>query len=219
MILYGNRLPLHRCGSTCCARKAGDVELASEPQSIIAEAISALRGLGALIAGDRDARRYFNLTPAGFVTTLIVSIGLLLLQALAKVMAMGINHAGLAADLIEAALLYAYVLAAMALFLRMIGRSQVLLPLMVVQNWATIFSNVLALILLLGGLSPLLAGLGLLLIFFSVRVMSIIAQLNTRQIVGFFAYQIVVVLLLAVVLLAMFPPSDGELAQLSSLPL
>jgi hypothetical protein len=192
--------------------------LANEPQSIVNEAVSAFRGLMALLAGDRDAQRYFNLTPSGFVTTLILSLGLLLLQAVAKLAALGVNNAGLAMDLVETVLLYVYVLGAMALFLRLVGRSKALLPVMVVQNWATLFSNVLVILLLLGGLSPLVLALGILLIFFSVRLMAIIAQLSGAQIVGFFVYQVLVVLLLATILLALFPPTDSELARLSSLP-
>ena len=192
--------------------------MANEPQSIVNEAVSAFRGLMALLAGDRDAQRYFNLTPSGFVTTLILSLGLLLLQAVAKLAALGVNNAGLAMDLVETVLLYVYVLGVMALFLRIVGRSKALLPVMVVQNWATLFSNVLVILLLLGGLSPLVLALGILLIFFSVRLMAIIAQLSGAQIVGFFVYQVLVVLLLATILLALFPPTDSELAQLSSLP-
>lgn len=106
-----------------------------ENSTFIAETKDALRGILALLRGDRAAPRYFDFSPAGvassFVPVLLIAGIELVLQAITGATPAG----GVTRAALQTAIIYCSFIGSSAVLLNMIGRRDALSPFIVTYNW------------------------------------------------------------------------------------
>ncbi len=181
--------------------------------TLVDEARAAVRGLLALLTGDRTASRHFTFTQAGLVSSFIA---LLVATAVELIASTAMGGAGMFVGLVQQVILYGAIIGASAIYLRQIGRSDALVPFVVTLNWSNaILSLVMLLTLVLGlrflGIIFLVAGLVL-----SINIARLVMTLKPMQIVLLIIAQAVGLVAAILVLLVLFPLSPDEMAALSA---
>lgn len=185
-------------------------------RSLLLEARAALRGVLALLVGDRTAASYFDLTLTGLVGSFIALATALLVMSVPRLLLSGGAGDSLTLDLLISMGIYGVAIGTTAAFLRLVRRREALVPIMATQNWSAAFLNVLLLVVVLvGGLIP---GIAVLLVGFviSINILRLIGGLRAGQIVGLFAFQFGVFFVIAMGYTLTLSPED--LARLSNLP-
>ncbi len=109
--------------------------MAETRRPFIAEFRSAMRGIVALLGGDRAAPRYFDFSPAGvagsFVPVLVVAVLEMIEQ-----MAIGMAAPGdITRSAVQTGIIYAVFIGSTALLLLAIGRRDAFRPFLVTYNW------------------------------------------------------------------------------------
>lgn len=188
--------------------------MANPVQSMMNEAVSAFRGVGALIVGDKTAARHFDLTQAGLVGSFIALLSFLFVQSLLRFAVYG-PSGELLRNLAISVGLYGLIIAATLLFLRWIKRADTFVPMLVVQNWVSFFSNIVLTIAVLIGAEPLVFLIGIAAIVVSINILRIISRLTLGQIFGYFAVQLLALMVIAVLYVLIAPP-DALMNQLNS---
>lgn len=189
--------------------------MVSQTQSMIEEALSALRGTGALIIGDKTAPRYFDLTAKGFVGSMVALLVFTFAQSLLRFALYG-PSGRLVFSVLVAAGLYGIVVAATLLFLRLIGRADALVPMLVVQNWVSFFSNIVLSLAVLLNADALVILVGIVVIVISINILRLVSRFTIGQIFGYFGFQILALLAMGLVIMVLAPPGSFDMGQISS---
>ena len=189
--------------------------MVTQTQSMIEEAAAALRGVGALIVGDKAAARYFDLTSKGFVGSMVALLAFTFVQGLLRFVLYG-PSGGLVFSVLVAAGLYGGIVLATLFFLRLIGRTDALVPMLVVQNWVSFFSNLVLTLAVLLNVDALVILVGIVVIVISVNMLRLISRFTVGQIFGYFGFQFLGLLAIGLVVMVFAPPGALEMSQLSS---
>lgn len=181
--------------------------------SLVEEARAAVRGLLALLTGDRGAPRYFSFSRIGLVGSFIA---LLVVTAIELVVTAALGAGGMFGALVQQVVIYGAVVGASALYLRQIGRWDALVPFVVTLNWSNAILSLVMLVTVLLGLTFLsfiflIAGIVL-----SINIGRLVMTLRPMQIVLLIIAQAVGLVAAIVVLIMLFPPSAEELAALAA---
>lgn len=117
--------------------------------TLLDELIAAARGCFALLIGDRQAAAYFDFRQTGLVGSFIALVLSLAIQAYGPRLFGTPTPAGVSSGVvILGALVLAVQLGIAWLVLRQLGRSDGFVPFVVVQNWATLFQAILAVLMI-----------------------------------------------------------------------
>lgn len=189
--------------------------MVTQTQSMIEEAVAALRGVGALIVGDKAAARYFDLTTKGFVGSMVALLVFTFVQSLLRFVLYG-PSGGLVFSVLLAAGLYGAIVVATLFFLRLIGRTDALVPMLVVQNWVSFFSNLVLTLAVLLNVDALVILVGIVVIVISINILRLISRFTIGQIFGYFGFQFLALLAIGLVVMVFAPPGSLEMNQLSS---
>ena len=195
--------------------------MARPTTTFLDELISAARGTFALLLGDRKASAYFDFQQIGLIGSFIALILGLAIQAFAPQLLGPEGPAGIASGvMIVGAIVIAAQFGVAWLVLRQLGRSDGFIPFAVVQNWATAFQSILAVIIfaifgqpialdpsgelaqLTGGSIPFLV-LGLASIVVAVNIARIILTLRPLHVALFVIAQFTAALLMQQVVAAL----------------
>lgn len=181
--------------------------------TLVDEARAAVRGVFALVVGDRSAPRYFSFTQAGLVGSFIA---VLIITPVELVFTATLGMGGVFKLFVQNALLYAGFLGATWLYLRLIGRTDALVPFMVATNWANAILSIVSLAVALLGLSFL--GIALLLVGLIVLINTarLVMTLKAMQVVLLTVVQSVGIIAISLLILALFPPTQEQLAEIAA---
>lgn len=184
--------------------------------SFIDETRSALRGVVALILGDRKAPGYFDLSQHGLVGSFIALLGVLLLEIVVGMVIGQIGSGQIFTTVFQTLLFYGAVTLAPRVLLTVLGRLDAFMPYLVALNWTNVFFTLIIVVLGLIG-APTLAFVVIIAAFVaSINIARIIMTLRPMQIVMLFAVQLVGFLLALIVLMMIFPLSPEQMAEIAA---
>lgn len=184
--------------------------------SFLDETRSALRGVVALILGDRKAPGYFDLSQHGLVGSFIALLGVLLLEIVVGMVIGQIGSGQIFTTVFQTLLFYGAVTLAPRVLLTVLGRLDAFMPYLVALNWTNVFFTLIIVVLGLIG-APTLAFVVIIAAFVaSINIARIIMTLRPMQIVMLFAVQLVGFLLALIVLMMIFPLSPEQMAELAA---
>lgn len=184
--------------------------------SFIDETRSALRGVVALILGDRKAPAYFDLSQHGLVGSFIALLGVLLLEIVVGMVIGQIGSGQIFTTVFQTLLFYGAVTLAPRVLLTVLGRLDAFMPYLVALNWTNVFFTLIIVVLGLIG-APTLAFVVIIAAFVaSINIARIIMTLRPMQIVMLFAVQLVGFLLALIVLMMIFPLSPEQMAEIAA---
>ncbi len=197
----------------------GDVptNLRGAAMTLIEEMVQAARGLGALLAGRRNASDYFDLGPRGlagsfvaFLTATAINAYLPLLMGMTTTERSG--HAWQA--ILMVLLLFGLQVGASAIILKQFGRLDGLVPYLVADNWATFFVTLISVVFGLLGLDGtfMLFATGVVVLVIEVNIARLIVTLSPWQIAGFLVAQLVGVAVGLLVLGLVLPAPPGAVS-------
>jgi hypothetical protein len=184
------------------------------------EAISAGRGVLALIVGDRKASQYFDLSQRGLVGSFIALLAITLVSvALPAVLPIGGADYSIARAAGISVLLFALQLGFAAIVLRQLKRMDGLQPYVIADNWASVYISIGQLLLSFSGIQGDFAfiALAILVLVVEINIARLIVTLSALQIAMFMVAQLVGVSL-ALLLVSPFMPMPDAPAAVSSLP-
>jgi hypothetical protein len=188
--------------------------------TIIEEAASAMRGVAALVIGDRRAPQYFDFSQRGLVGSFIAFLSVTLLNAgLPLVLGRGGPPGETFRAVAVVAVLFACQIGFCAIVLRQLKRLDGLVPYIIADNWATFTITLGLTILTLFGFSGEIAILlvGILVIVIEINIARLIVTLSPMQIAMFIVAQFVGVALGLLLTGGLFPTPEAVGAA-SSLP-
>jgi hypothetical protein len=186
--------------------------------TIIEEAASAMRGVAALVIGDRRASQYFDFSQRGLVGSFIAFLAVTLLNAGLPFV---LGRAGPPGDTFRAVavvgVLFVCQIGFAAIVLRQLKRLDGLVPYIIADNWATFTVTLGLTILTLFGFSGEIAVLlvGILVIIIEINIARLIVTLSPLQIAMFIVAQFVGVAL-GLLLTGGLLPSPAELEAMSA---
>lgn len=184
--------------------------------SYLDETRSALRGVVALILGDRKAPGYFDLSQHGLVGSFIALLGVLLLEIVVGMVIGQIGSGQIFTTVFQTLLFYGAVTLAPRVLLTVLGRLDAFMPYLVALNWTNVFFTLIIVVLGLIG-APTLAFVVIIAAFIaSINIARIIMTLRPMQIVMLFAVQLVGFLLALVILMMIFPLSPEQMAEIAA---
>ena len=161
-------------------------------KTFIEEAVSAGRGVLALIVGDRKAGRFFDLGLRGLTGSLIAFLGVNAVMAYAPaLLSPSPQGGGIGTGLLMSLGLAAIPIALAALVLRQMKRLDGFVPFLVADFWANSFLSVVMALLLLAG-SPFeitVIGLGIVVLVVEINIARLIVSLTPLQIASFVVAQ------------------------------
>lgn len=179
------------------------------------ELTAAGRGVIALIVGDRQAPRYFDLSLRGLVGSFIALLVVAGLNSL-QVVFMG-GGGSIARSMITLSVLFAAQTGFAAIALRQMKRPDGFVPYLVTDNWTTFFITLGAALFGLVGFGGDLAVIviAILALITKVNIGRLIVTLSPLQIAMFIIAQTVGACVGLLLLALLFPLSPAELAALS----
>ena len=161
-------------------------------KTFIEEAVSAGRGVLALIVGDRKAGRFFDLGLRGLTGSLIAFLGVNAVMAYAPaLLSPSPQGGGIGTGLLMSLGLAAIPIALAALVLRQMKRLDGFVPFLVADFWANSFLSVVMALLLLAG-SPFeitVIGLGIVVLVVEINIARLLVSLTPLQIASFVVAQ------------------------------
>ena len=161
-------------------------------KTFIEEALSAGRGVLALIVGDRKAGRFFDLGLRGLTGSLIAFLGVNAVMAYAPaLLSPSPQGGGIGTGLLMSLGLAAIPIALASLVLRQMKRLDGFVPFLVADFWANSFLSVVMALLLLAG-SPFeitVIGLGIVVLVVEINIARLIVSLTPLQIASFVVAQ------------------------------
>ena len=161
-------------------------------KTFIEEAVSAGRGVLALIVGDRKAGRFFDLGLRGLTGSLIAFLGVNAVMAYAPaLLSPSPQGGGIGTGMLMSLGLAAIPIALAALVLRQMKRLDGFVPFLVADFWANSFLSVVMALLLLAG-SPFeitVIGLGIVVLVVEINIARLIVSLTPLQIASFVVAQ------------------------------
>ena len=194
----------------------GDRVLASNT-GIIQEAASALRGVGALMVGDRRAPGYFDFSQRGLAGSFIAFLAITGLNAVLPTLVGASGPAGsIFRPVAIIAILFTFQLGFAALLLRQVKRMDGFVPYIVAENWTSFFVTLGAGALALTGLAGdfMLFAIVILVIVLKVNIARLVVTLPPLQVAMFIVAQLVGGVIGLMLVGALFPLSPAELQQL-----
>lgn len=187
-----------------------------QSSSFLQETASALRGVWALVVGDRSAASYFDLGQRGLVTSFLALILMIALQ-LGVSMALGFSEpGGHARSVLQTALAYAGIAAASSLLLRALGRQDAFVPYLVTLNWSNVLFSALILVIALIGVAPAIYVVMVAAVIVSVNIARLIMTLRPGQIAMLILVQVIGFFAGLVLLSLVLPLTPEQLAELTA---
>lgn len=183
------------------------------------EVASAARGVVALLMGDRRAASYFDFSERGLVGSFIAFLVVALINTAVPLL---LGVPGMSGTVFRAiatvCIVLALQIAAAALVLRQLKRSDGLVPYIVVDNWATFYLTIATTLLGLVGLGGELVFIatGIVIIIIMINIARLILTLTPWQIAAFLVVQIISGIVALFVVSAVFPLSPEQLAELTA---
>lgn len=183
------------------------------------EVASAARGVVALLMGDRRAASYFDFSERGLVGSFIAFLVVALINTAVPLL---LGVPGMSGTVFRAiatvCIVLALQIAAAALVLRQLKRSDGLVPYIVVDNWATFYLTIATTLLGLVGIGGELVFIatGIVIIIIMVNIARLILTLTPWQIAAFLVVQIISGIVALFVVSAVFPLSPEQLAELTA---
>lgn len=166
--------------------------MAQQQSTFIEEMMAAGRGVIGLLAGDRQAGSYFDLSLRGLAGSFIA---LLLVTALNGVLPilLGAEDESITRNVLTVALLFVLQVGFSIIVLRQVGRLDGLVPYLVADNWATFFLTLVSAAIAAAGVANdvTLVVLGIVVIFVEVNIARLIVTLPPLQIAMFIIAQLV----------------------------
>ncbi|MFY8032564.1 MAG: hypothetical protein ACOVO5_12095 [Devosia sp.] len=191
------------------------------PTRFVDEALSAGRGVLALVVGDRKAPQYFDLSQRGLVGSFIALLAVTLLSvALPAFLPLGGADYSIARSAAISVLLFALQLGFAAIVLRQLKRMDGLQPYVIADNWASVYISLGQLVLTLGGVQGDFAffALAILVLVVEINIARLIVTLSALQIAMFMVAQLVGVSIALLFISPLMPPIDAPVATVSSQP-
>lgn len=183
------------------------------------EVASAARGVVALVIGDRRAGSYFDFSERGLVGSFIAFLVVALANTAVPLL-LGVPGASgtVFRAVATVTIVLALQIAAAAIVLRQLKRSDGLVPYIVADNWATFYLTIATTVLGLVGIGGelLLVVTGIVIIIVMVNIARLILTLTVWQIVTFLGAQIISGIVALLVVSVVFPLSPEQLAELSA---
>lgn len=173
-----------------------------------------MRGVLALVVGDRNAGSFFDFGQRGVVTSFLPLLILMGLQIVAS-MALGLpTPGGFARSIIETVVAYGAIMGGTGLLLRALSRQDVLWPFLVVFNWSNVGLTVLLVISMLTGFTPALFLLVVVAMIISINIGRLIMTLRPVQIALLIGVQVVGLFAALLLVSFLFPLTPEQLAEL-----
>lgn len=169
--------------------------MAQKSSTFLDELVNAARGCFALLTGDRQAATYFDFSQRGLVGSIIAFVIASALGAFGSQLFGVASVPGAATQaLIQGGLLFVIQLGVCYLVLRQMGRLDGFVPFLVADNWATFFTSLLALGLVLfgGPADVVIIAIGIVVLIVEINIARLIVTLAPGQIAVFIAAQLVV---------------------------
>ena len=169
--------------------------MAQKSSTFLDELVNAARGCFALLTGNRQAVTWFDFSQRGLVGSLIAFVIASALSAFGAQLFGMPSAPGIATQaLIQGAMLFLIQVGVSYVVLRWMGRLDGFLPFLVADNWATFFTSILALALILfGGPSDIvLLAIAIVVVVVEVNIARLIVTLAPWQIATFIVAQLVV---------------------------
>jgi hypothetical protein len=186
--------------------------LAQKSSTFLDELVNAARGCFALLTGDRQAATYFDFSQRGLVGSIIAFVIASALGAYGSQLFGIPSPPGAATQaLIQGGILFLIQVGVCYLVLRQMGRLDGFVPFLVADNWATFFTSILALALVLfgGPADIVIIAIGIVVIIVEVNIARLIVTLAPGQIAIFIVAQLVVSALALVMLGGVVPAAPG----------
>ncbi len=179
--------------------------------TFIEEAIEAGRGIVALVAGRRDAHRFFDLGPGGLAGSMAAFFIALMINGYLPYLVDPSGSMGPAwQNIMLALLLFLVQVGFAALVLRQFGRLDGLMPYVVADNWASFYMTLVSVVLVFVHVPGdiLAVPLGILILYIEINISRLIVTLNGWQIAAFLAGQFAAVLV-GLITFGMFFPGTS----------
>ncbi|MBU1176805.1 MAG: hypothetical protein KKH72_15485 [Alphaproteobacteria bacterium] len=176
--------------------------------TFVQETLQALRGIGAILVGRRDAYRHFDLSLAGLAGSMAAFFIALLINGYMPFLINASEDMGPAwQNIVLALLLFGLQVGFAALVLRQFGRMDGLVPYLVADNWATLFMTILSLALALLNIQSdiLVLPLGILILIVEINIARLIVTLSGWQIAAFLIAQFAAVVVGLMAFGTLFP--------------
>jgi hypothetical protein len=183
--------------------------------TFIEEAVSAGRGLVALIVGDRKAPNYFDLSQRGMVGSFVGLLGISLVSAILPLLLPGVSESySIARSTAMAAILFAFQIGFAVIVLRQIKRMDGLVPYLVADNWASVYISAGQLVLSIFGFDGQITffALSILVIVVEINIGRLIVTLTPLQIAMFMIAQLVGISIALLLIGFMFPIPEAAAA-------
>ena len=182
--------------------------MAQKSSTFLDELVNAARGCFALLTGNRQAVTWFDFSQRGLVGSLIAFVIASALGAFGSQLFGMPSAPGVATQaLIQGALLFVIQVGVSYLVLRWMGRLDGFLPFLVADNWATFFTSILALGLVMfgGPADVVVVAIGIMVIIVEINIARLIVTLAPGQIAIFIGAQLIVSVLALLLLGGMVP--------------
>lgn len=183
------------------------------------EATSAVRGVVALVVGDRRANSHFDFSDRGLVGSFIAFLVVAVLNS-AVPLVLGVPGTGGTVFRAIASLfiVMALQIGAAAVALRQLKRSDALVPYIVVDNWVQFYLTLVVTLLGLVGVGTELMFIvtGIVVIIIMINIARLILTLTPWQIASFLVVQLISGVIALFVVSAVFPLSADQLAELTA---
>ncbi|WP_374620088.1 hypothetical protein [Devosia sp.] len=179
-----------------------------------AEVRSALRGILALLTGDRSAARYFDFSRSGMAGSFIAVLAVAAVQLVAQV-ALGIGGPGdITRGAVQTVIIYGAFIGASAVLLSLIGRRDAFPPFVVTYNWTNAALTVLLPFLFLTGVLPTLVVTLVVTLLLLVNIGRLVMTLKGGQIAMLLATQMIGGIVALIIVSVLFPVGPGEMGLL-----
>lgn len=189
----------------------------AQHSTFIEEMMAAGRGVIGLLAGDRQAGGYFDLSERGLAGSFIALLLATALNAVLPIM-LGSEGESITRGVVTVVLLFLLQLGFSIIVLRQVARMDGLVPYLVADNWATFFLTLISAALAAAGLANdfTLIVLGIVVILVEVNIARLIVTLPPFQIAMFIIAQLIGVLVGLGLIGLLFPlPPDVAAAALA----
>jgi hypothetical protein len=183
--------------------------------SFIEEALSAGRGVVALIIGDRKAPGHFDLSQTGMVGSFVGLLAISFIGAVLPLFLPGLSeNYSIGRTTVASVILFAFQLAFAVIVLRQLNRMDGLVPYLVADNWASVYISAGLLVLSSFGFDGQIAffALSILAIVVEVNIGRLILTLSPLQIAMFMVAQLVGIAIALLLIGVIFPVPEAAAA-------
>ncbi len=188
--------------------------MSRQTNTFIAEAQRALRGILALLTGDRTAARYFEFSRSGMAGSFIAVLAVAAVQLIAQV-ALGIGGPGdITRGAVQTVIIYGAFIGASGVLLSLIGRRDAFPHFVVTYNWTNAALTILLPFLFLTGVLPTLVITLVVTFLLLINIGRLIMTLKGGQIAMLLATQMIGGILALIIVSVLFPVGPGDVGLL-----